>query len=159
MCHLFLHFFPIFCSSAHLFVGAQLENQYQPNLSNQPYIHQSGSASINASSKAFTNPFISIEMCEDYMFRQTRNCARICQTLRPFSLFRATPAPTPAPAPTAAPTPPTPDSVSWLLVGARVCTVELLVVPLFWPDAAEAVFEAAALVWLPLWLLQRKRGV
>lgn len=35
--------------------------------------------SINASSKAFTNPFISIEMCEDYMFRQTRNCARICQ--------------------------------------------------------------------------------
>jgi len=50
---------------------------------NQPYIHQSQSASINASGKAFANPFISIEMCEDYMFRQTRNCARICQTHRP----------------------------------------------------------------------------
>lgn len=69
--------------------------QYQSNLSSQPvsqpasqpYIYPSIQSyvrpSINASSKAFTNPFISIEMCEDYMFRQTRNCARICQATKP----------------------------------------------------------------------------
>lgn len=55
------------------FIQSASQSAIYPSI--QSYVRPS----INASSKAFTNPFISIEMCEDYMFRQTRNCARICQ--------------------------------------------------------------------------------
>lgn len=69
------------------FIQSASQSAIYPSI--QSYVRPS----INASSKAFNNPFISIEMCEDYMFRQTRNCARICQATKPPSRCPHLPSP------------------------------------------------------------------
>jgi len=121
ICHLFLHFF--FQPFLPFFPIVLLENQYQSNLSNQPAIYPSIP--------------VCIYQCIGQGIRQSIHFHRNVRRLYVSSNAKLrTNMPDPPPPTLFWPTPDgdpnSPDSlVSWLLVDARVCTVSLVVVPLF----------------------------